>query len=433
MRSWFSRAAFVALVLFALPAFAQERIDQLGAGTAVSGTDAVPNCQGCGASTAAVKTTLAQILTYIQNNLSALTNLTIGPGLTTIVGTQNPGTDAITSTGTIYPQNWPVNITGNCTINSNCNGAVTNETGEQDICTSNSTVTYPNPSSATKGNSYLIGSDGTHHCSLATVGGTANFYGDLGSGTGATTYALLAGVDFQLIDTGTAYKVIAAGLSGAAALPNGSTATTQTTGDNSTKVATDAFVIANAGSGGGAFTLVSTITCTSGPTCPGSSTANCGSSVQCMAWTGLTGNEYILRCSAIKGAGSNSIGIQAGEGGTPTWETTNYNVAGSVNYVTLASVAAYQGAQSAFVAVAAPTSGTILQSFDISLHGLATTGANHIATGSITGIDSANFAVFTLASEYTGDTNAITALRVIDTNGGSLQVGSTCSLYAVSS
>jgi hypothetical protein len=34
-------------------------------------------------------------------------------------------------------------------------------------------------------------------------------------------------------------------------LPNGTTATTQTTGDNSTKVATDAFVIANAGGGGG--------------------------------------------------------------------------------------------------------------------------------------------------------------------------------------
>lgn len=37
------------------------------------------------------------------------------------------------------------------------------------------------------------------------------------------------------------------------ALPNGTTATTQTTGDNSTKVATDAFVIANAGGGAGAY------------------------------------------------------------------------------------------------------------------------------------------------------------------------------------
>jgi hypothetical protein len=38
------------------------------------------------------------------------------------------------------------------------------------------------------------------------------------------------------------------------ALPNGTTATTQTTGDNTAKVATDAFVLANAGSGGGGGT-----------------------------------------------------------------------------------------------------------------------------------------------------------------------------------
>lgn len=43
----------------------------------------------------------------------------------------------------------------------------------------------------------------------------------------------------------------AANLSGTPALPNGTTATTQTVGDNTLKVATDAFVIMNAGSGGG--------------------------------------------------------------------------------------------------------------------------------------------------------------------------------------
>ncbi len=40
------------------------------------------------------------------------------------------------------------------------------------------------------------------------------------------------------------------GLSSTVAIPSGATATTQTTGDNSTKVATDAFVLANAGGGG---------------------------------------------------------------------------------------------------------------------------------------------------------------------------------------
>lgn len=40
-------------------------------------------------------------------------------------------------------------------------------------------------------------------------------------------------------------------LSGTTAIPNGTTATTQTLGDNTTKIATDAFVLANAGSGNG--------------------------------------------------------------------------------------------------------------------------------------------------------------------------------------
>jgi hypothetical protein len=43
----------------------------------------------------------------------------------------------------------------------------------------------------------------------------------------------------------------AGNLSGTPALPNGTTGTTQTTGDNTTKLATDAFVLANVGGGGG--------------------------------------------------------------------------------------------------------------------------------------------------------------------------------------
>lgn len=52
----------------------------------------------------------------------------------------------------------------------------------------------------------------------------------------------------------------ASNLSGTPALPNGTTATTQAIGDNSTKIATDAFVLANAGSGGGNTTSTSLTT-----------------------------------------------------------------------------------------------------------------------------------------------------------------------------
>jgi hypothetical protein len=67
MRSWLTRIAVVAaLGIFPLSAHAQSRIDQLSAGAAVSATDTLPNCQGCGASTAAVGTTFTQILTFLK-------------------------------------------------------------------------------------------------------------------------------------------------------------------------------------------------------------------------------------------------------------------------------------------------------------------------------------------------------------------------------
>lgn len=69
MRSWLNRLLVVGLIALATPAFAQSRVDQLSAGAAVSGTNAIANCQACGAATDLVKTTFAQILTYIQANI----------------------------------------------------------------------------------------------------------------------------------------------------------------------------------------------------------------------------------------------------------------------------------------------------------------------------------------------------------------------------
>jgi hypothetical protein len=60
-----------------------------------------------------------------------------------------------------------------------------------------------------------------------------------------TTAAMLCGTGCSLGPAGTG-SVTATALSGAVVLPNGTTATTQTAGDNTTKVATDAFVQANA-------------------------------------------------------------------------------------------------------------------------------------------------------------------------------------------
>lgn len=81
----------------------------------------------------------------------------------------------------------------------------------------------------------------------AMVVGTGASIAVSGSGTNQATSAPWSGLTgsvptFNQNTTGTA-----ANLSGTPALPNGTTATTQTVGDNTTKIATDAFVLANAG------------------------------------------------------------------------------------------------------------------------------------------------------------------------------------------
>lgn len=214
-----------------------------------------------------------------------VTSLTLSPGFTKTVGTQNTGSDAITSTGTLNAQLWPVNKAVSYTV-------ATADTGVLLTATAGSVVfTLPNPASGTKGTTYQFASDGTNGYSLTTVGGTATVYGCFVT-SGTTTAVIPNKVDTMVVDDGTNYKCTsvsgvaaitqvtglgtnvatalatptsanwAAALtdetgSGAAvfavspALTGTPTVPTATVGTNTTQAASTAFVIANAGSGGG--------------------------------------------------------------------------------------------------------------------------------------------------------------------------------------
>ncbi len=80
--------------------------------------------------------------------------------------------------------------------------------------------------------------------SLSSAAQNSVFAGPATGGSGAPSYRALVSLDIPNNAANTSGT--AANLSGTPALPNGTTATTQTTGDNSTKLATDAFVIASA-------------------------------------------------------------------------------------------------------------------------------------------------------------------------------------------
>jgi hypothetical protein len=87
-----------------------------------------------------------------------------------------------------------------------------------------------------------------------TTGTAANLSGTptLPNGTAATTQTSTDNTTKLATDAFVlaANVATASNLSGTPALPNGTTGTTQTIGDNTTKLATDAFVLANVGAGG---------------------------------------------------------------------------------------------------------------------------------------------------------------------------------------
>jgi hypothetical protein len=137
-----------------------------------------------------------------------VTSIPLAPGFTTTVGTQNTGTQTIQTTEGLNGQLWTKLVASSCTVNTDCDGS-NNNSGTLLIANAASiTFTLPNPAAGTKGVSYQFGSDGTNGFTLATVGGTANFYGCTPVGAGATTLVVEQNIDVQVVSdaAGTGYK-----------------------------------------------------------------------------------------------------------------------------------------------------------------------------------------------------------------------------------
>jgi hypothetical protein len=202
-----------------------------------------------------------------------VTNVTLAPGFTTTVGTQNTGTQAITTTGTVNSQLWPVAHATSFTVAGTDTGNLIIATG------ANPTYTLPNPSSGTKGVSYQFNSDGINGYTLATVGGTANFYGCTGPGSGATTLPTGANTFTTVVDDGTNYNCTYAAYSSsrspiswlAGINPNGAIVDTYT----SARQILNAF--GTLGTAEGAASTVSIKLAASGTACASGTTIHSGS------------------------------------------------------------------------------------------------------------------------------------------------------------
>ena len=149
-----------------------------------------------------------------------------------------------------------------------------------------------------------------------------------------------------------------------------------------------------------------------------------------LAWTGLTGNEYEMRCSGIiAGNSTNQFFFQFGEGGTPTWEVTGYNEGGVYQGNGSNPTAAQFTNQAGMVnAGGVLSTGTVGFSATVNFHGLQGSanksfdGISFLAQGS-----GANMYATFKSGYYSSDANVITAIRFIDTDSHNIASGY-CSL-----
>lgn len=151
-----------------------------------------------------------------------------------------------------------------------------------------------------------------------------------------------------------------------------------------------------------------------------------------LRWTGLgsTYNTYLLTCTdIIPSTTSTNLLTQFGEGGTPTWETANYaSVAGPLNS---SNGTNSQTATTGFIwnSIALVNNGDGVQGIQW-IDGLQSAVHKFVhGTSAISWDTSGNAGGQTMIGTYKGDTNAITAIRVI-ASSGNLASGS-CSLYGL--
>jgi hypothetical protein len=310
------------------------------------------------------------------------------------------GTTTITVPHALTGQTWQVYNTGSNTVTLACDSGNINGTTSVTLTTITGAEVH---------------ADGTN-C-WAVLPGT----GTVTDGAGTTTANQVA------LSTTTAHQITYA-----TGLPNGTTATTQTTGDNTTKVATDAFVIANAGSGGGSMVnITGSVTATGCAVSGGQCVfAGGGAAVNTATFSSIPGIYLHLKllCNYTTNDSSlNNMSLQInGDTGSNYYEQFIYNNSTTVN-------AGQAPAQGSFGVGNTPGNSPGTATADIEILFPFYTNTNfykriRVQNGSY--VSSSNDAM----NYFTGrwqNTAAISSLTFFSQSGQTIYPGSACSLYGI--
>jgi hypothetical protein len=151
----------------------------------------------------------------------------------------------------------------------------------------------------------------------------------------------------------------------------------------------------------------------------------CGNgTLVCIAFTGLTGSEYQINCHGMQGGSGNNIALQFGEGATPTWETGAGSYHLYTPLISNSSTGIEINAPPVALTVAGTTAGWLHDLNSTTLNKTMNFLSNNASSGS-------PFYYYEVGNgTYTGDTGAITAVRIIDMQGtpANMTVTSVCTL-----
>lgn len=269
-------------------------------------------------------------------------------------------------------------------------------------------ITWALPSWLTASPS-VISATGTQTFSTASGQPANQVLATPNGSTGALSVRALVAADIPTLNQNTTGT--AANLSGTPALPNGTTAVTQANGDNSTKLATTAFVLAN----GGGYTL------------PQATTSVLGG-VMCDGTTILCNAGVISAPSGASGISGLTTG-QVGIAGSATTLTSSKAIAGAGAALTSGPTIAVTGDLATFASTAGALgdSGVLLTSL------VSLTGTQTLTNKTVNGVTPATFAFLDPTSSVQTQLNAKQAalsLTTTGTSGAATLAGSTLNVPA---